>query len=94
MHLRTRSDFETHEENMKIKVQENTVVDGRGLGRLQGTFFINHNIIDSRCSGEIRRMNDACDQLGMLVMEEAFDTWVQAKNDDDYHTMYARDWRR
>ena len=27
----------------------------------------------------------ACDRLGMMVMCEAFDTWPQGKNPDDYH---------
>ena len=34
---------------------------------------------------------DACDRLGMLVMDEAFDQWVHAKNRNDYH-LYFEDW--
>lgn len=34
---------------------------------------------------------DACDRLGMLVLEEAFDTWEQPKNAQDYH-VYFNDW--
>jgi len=33
----------------------------------------------------------ACDRLGMLVMEESFDTWRVAKNPDDY-SLYFDDW--
>ena len=29
-------------------------------------------------------MLDACDRLGMLVMDEAFDMWTEAKSDFDY----------
>jgi beta-galactosidase len=32
-----------------------------------------------------------CDRLGMLVMDEMFDTWTAAKNPYDYH-LYFRDW--
>jgi len=34
---------------------------------------------------------DACDRLGMLVIDEAFDCWEMAKNPDDYH-VYFHDW--
>lgn len=32
---------------------------------------------------------DACDSIGMLVLEESFDQWLVAKNDDDYHQYFA-----
>ena len=34
---------------------------------------------------------DACDRLGMLVIDESFDMWAEPKNPDDYH-LYFRDW--
>ena len=34
---------------------------------------------------------DACDRLGMLVLDEAFDCWVEGKNDKDY-AIYFKDW--
>ena len=34
---------------------------------------------------------DACDRLGMLVMDEAFDWWERQKNAQDYH-LYFNDW--
>jgi beta-galactosidase len=34
---------------------------------------------------------EACDKLGMLVIDEAFDMWSEAKNPADYH-LYFRDW--
>jgi len=34
---------------------------------------------------------DACDRLGMLVLDEAFDCWERAKNPQDYH-LYFKDW--
>lgn len=34
---------------------------------------------------------DACDRLGMLVIDEAFDQWEQPKNGQDYH-LYFNDW--
>lgn len=37
---------------------------------------------------------DACDRLGMLVMEEAFDCWEQGKKPDDYHNYFDEWWQR
>ena len=34
---------------------------------------------------------DACDRMGMLVIDEAFDMWKDQKNPDDYH-LYFNDW--
>ena len=34
---------------------------------------------------------DACDRLGMLVIDEAFDCWDVGKNPQDYH-LYFKDW--
>ena len=36
----------------------------------------------------------ACDELGMYVMDEAFDCWVDPKNPYDYHTAFAADWKK
>ena len=36
-------------------------------------------------------MLDACDRLGVLVMDETFDMWAQPKSDDDYALRFA-DW--
>jgi beta-galactosidase len=34
---------------------------------------------------------DACDRLGVLVVDEAFDQWEEPKNGQDYH-LYFKDW--
>jgi beta-galactosidase len=34
---------------------------------------------------------DACDRLGILVLDEAFDQWVRPKNPEDYN-LYFKDW--
>ena len=38
-----------------------------------------------------RGMLDACDRLGMLVMDEAFDVWTESKMGDDYAQAFP-DW--
>ena len=37
---------------------------------------------------------DACDRLGMMVIDEAFDCWNLGKNDDDYHLYFNEWWER
>ncbi|MEP7319920.1 MAG: glycoside hydrolase family 2 TIM barrel-domain containing protein, partial [Panacibacter sp.] len=36
---------------------------------------------------------DVCDKLGMLVIDEAFDMWAQAKTPQDYH-LYFNEWSK
>ena len=36
----------------------------------------------------------ACDELGMLVIDEAFDGWREKKNDYDYHLLIDQWWQR
>ncbi|MGI6240174.1 MAG: glycoside hydrolase family 2 TIM barrel-domain containing protein, partial [Christensenellales bacterium] len=37
---------------------------------------------------------DACDELGMLVLDETFDVWRTGKNAMDYHLWFEDWWRR
>ncbi|MGF7232385.1 glycoside hydrolase family 2 TIM barrel-domain containing protein [Arachidicoccus sp.] len=37
---------------------------------------------------------DACDSMGMLVIDEAFDCWTEGKNADDYHVYFKNWWQR
>lgn len=37
---------------------------------------------------------DACDEVGLLVIDEPFDGWREKKNDHDYHELFDRDWRK
>ncbi|HKK43777.1 MAG TPA: glycoside hydrolase family 2 TIM barrel-domain containing protein [Bacteroidales bacterium] len=36
---------------------------------------------------------DACDSLGMLVIDEAFDMWEHPKNPDDYSNYFKDNWK-
>ena len=42
------------------------------------------NAIRSAHNPLSRAMLDACDRLGVLVMDETFDIWAQTKTADDY----------
>ncbi len=37
---------------------------------------------------------DACDRLGMLVIDEAFDMWSDGKNTSDYHLWFDKWWQK
>ncbi len=37
---------------------------------------------------------DACDRLGMLVLDEFFDCWRTGKNQNDYHLFFEDWWKR
>lgn len=41
-----------------------------------------------------RAFLDACDRLGMLVIDEAFDMWEVAKNPFDYHLYFKEWWKK
>ena len=41
-----------------------------------------------------RQFLDACDKLGMLVIDEAFDTWQYPKNSEDYHKYFKECWAK
>ena len=38
-------------------------------------------------------MLDACDRLGLLVINEAFDVWTMEKNTHDYSQYFEQDWQ-
>jgi beta-galactosidase len=52
---------------------------------------IGYNAIRTAHNPPSRALLDACDRLGMLVMDEAFDCWRLKKNPYDYH-LYFEDW--
>jgi len=37
---------------------------------------------------------EACDRLGMLVVDESFDMWRKPKNKDDYHLYFDSCWKK
>ncbi len=37
---------------------------------------------------------DACDRIGLYVIDEAFDCWQEGKNPNDYHVYFESDWQK
>ncbi|MBW4027838.1 MAG: glycoside hydrolase family 2 protein [Acidobacteria bacterium] len=52
-----------------------------------------YNAIRTSHNPPSRDFLEACDRHGMLVVDEAFDGWVVAKNPEDYH-LYFKEWSR
>lgn len=52
---------------------------------------IGYNAIRTAHNPPSTALLDACDRLGVLVMDEAFDCWRLKKNSNDYH-LYFEDW--
>ena len=63
----------------------------RRVKRLKESGF---NAIRSAHNPMSKAMLDACDRLGMLVMEETFDTWNVSKEDYDYALYFNENWEK
>ena len=50
-----------------------------------------YNAIRTSHNPPSRDFLDACDRVGMVVIDEAFDCWEAGKNPQDYH-LYFKDW--
>ena len=53
-----------------------------------------YNAIRTSHNPVSRAFVSACERLGIILMEEAFDTWQDGKNPDDYHLYFDKWWRR
>lgn len=53
-----------------------------------------YNAIRSAHNPASQATLDAADELGMLVIDEAFDAWNKSKRDQDYARFFATDWKK
>lgn len=51
------------------------------------------NAVRSAHNPMSRAMLDACDEMGMLVMDECFDGWYTPKNYHDYSRYFSSEWK-
>jgi beta-galactosidase len=52
-----------------------------------------YNAVRCACNPPSAMFLDACDRLGMLVIDEAFDTWYSGKTSEGYHKSFAEHWQ-
>jgi beta-galactosidase len=53
-----------------------------------------YNAIRSAHNPPSTQLLEACDRLGMLVIDEAFDIWATPKNHHDYHLYFNEWWQK
>ncbi len=53
-----------------------------------------YNAIRTSHNPPSKQFLDACDRLGMLVIDEAFDMWEHPKNPQDYSNYFKDNWKR
>lgn len=63
----------------------------RRIRRLKSAGF---NAIRSAAKPTSRAILDACDAVGMLVIDESFDVWTRSKTTDDYSRLFDQWWER
>lgn len=53
-----------------------------------------YNAIRTSHNPPSKHFLDACDRLGMLVIDESFDMWIQPKRPNDYHLHFEQWWQK
>lgn len=79
-----------HHDNGILGAATFAVAEERRVRRLKDAGF---NAIRSAHNPVSRAMLDACDRIGMYVMDEAFDMWVSTKSGSDYALAFPEWWR-
>ncbi len=77
-----------HHDNGVVGAASIDRADERRVELLRAAGF---NALRSAHNPMSKAMLSACDRLGMLVMDETFDMWMQTKSEDDYALRFA-DW--
>lgn len=80
-----------HHDNGILGSTSFKAAEERKVRRLKEAGF---NAIRSAHNPVSRAMLEACDEQGMLVMDEAFDVWTQSKTNDDYSRRFAQWWQK
>ena len=68
-------------------------IDAADWRRVASLKALGYNAIRTSHNPVSEAFLDAADALGMVIMEEAFDTWTDGKNSDDYHLYFSEWWR-
>lgn len=79
-----------HHDNGPLGVVSTAFVEERRIHRLKGAGF---NAIRCAHNPAGQALLDACDKLGMLVMNEVFDAWTRPKVNFDYSMDFAHHWQ-
>ncbi|MGI9824928.1 glycoside hydrolase family 2 TIM barrel-domain containing protein [Agromyces sp. Marseille-Q5079] len=80
-----------HSDNGPLGAVSMRAAEERKVARLKEAGF---NAIRSAHNPMSTALLEACDRLGMLVMDETFDMWTQGKSDFDYAFDFPEWWER
>ncbi|MEV6350602.1 glycoside hydrolase family 2 TIM barrel-domain containing protein [Actinoplanes sp. NPDC051851] len=80
-----------HHDNGLLGAVSTARAEHRRIQRLKDAGF---NAVRVSHQPAARAMLDACDRIGMLVIDEAFDMWTSGKTEFDYHLNFAEWWER
>ena len=80
-----------HLDNGPLGAVSMRAAEERKIARLKAAGF---NAIRSSHNPMSTALLDACDKLGMLVMDETFDVWTSSKSDYDYAFDFPQWWER
>ncbi|MCI1983167.1 MAG: DUF4982 domain-containing protein [Bifidobacteriaceae bacterium] len=80
-----------HPDNGLLGAVSNYCVELRKMTKLKAAGF---NAIRSAHNPISEAALRACDEIGMLVLDETFDMWTQGKNDFDYSLDFPEWWKR
>lgn len=79
-----------HHDNGLLGACAESDADERRIRLLKARGF---NAIRSSHNPASNSLRAACDRLGMLLIEEAFDAWAEPKNPDDFAVHFAARWQ-
>ncbi len=80
-----------HHDNGPLGAATVAAAEERRVRLLKNAGF---NAIRSSHNPASSALLDACDRLGMLVIDEAFDVWTSSKSDFDYASDFVQWWER
>lgn len=80
-----------HHDNGPLGAASFACAEERKMRRLKEAGF---NAIRTAHNPASQALLDACDRVGMLVMNEAFDIWSDEKSEYDYARQFSEWWRR
>ncbi len=80
-----------HHDNGMLGSCAYPAAEKRKIGKLKAAGY---NAIRTAHNPPSTALLDACDELGMLVLDETFDMWRTGKNAMDYHLWFADWWQR
>ncbi len=69
-------------------------IDRAEVRRIELLKSFGYNAVRTSHNPPSKQFLDACDSLGIIVIDEAFDMWERPKNPQDYHQYFDTSWQK